>query len=167
MTDARTLLQIIDGTLRNIKKSMNKLKTLDIVDVHASNIIRLIKKLFKNLKMLKKGIYSLANKYLSSRSNTYLIFDDTLIERYTETAYGAGVFYDHNEKRYITGNNIVSLHQVNDKISISLDYALYLTSEFIDKYNKYNIDELEFKTKIELTIEMLSEVLTIVFCQIS
>jgi hypothetical protein len=160
LTDVRTLLQIIDGTLRNIKKSMRKLTTLDVVDVHVSNIIRLIKKLFKNLKTLKKVIYSLANKYLSSRRKTYIIFDDTLIERYTETAFGTGIFYDHNEKRYITGNNIVSLHQVNDKISISLDYALYLTSDYIKKYNEENIDKLEFKTKIELAKEMLSEVLT-------
>jgi hypothetical protein len=159
LTDVRTLLQIVDGTLRNIKKSMKKLTTLDIVDVHVSNIIRLIKKLFKNLKMLKKVIYSLANKYLSSRRKTYIIFDDTLIKRYTETAFGTGVFYNHNEKTYITGNDIVSLHQVNDKISISLDYALYLTNDFIEKYNKEHIDKLEFKTKIELAKEMLSEVL--------
>ncbi len=158
-TDARTLLQTIDGILRNIKKSMKKLTALNIVDVHVSNIIRLLKKLFKDLKMLKKVIYSLANKYLSSRRKTYIIFDDTLIERYTETAFGTGVFYDHNEKRFITGNNIVSLHQVNDKISISLDYALYLTSDYIEKYNKENIDQLEFNTKIELAKEMLSEVL--------
>ncbi len=116
-TDVRILLQIIDGTLRNIKKSLNKLTTLDVVDVHVSTIIRLLKKLFKNLKKLKKVIYSLANKYLSSRRKTYIIFDDTLIERYTETAFGTGIFYDHTEKRFITGNNIVSLHQVNDKIS--------------------------------------------------
>ncbi len=77
--DVRTLLQIIDGILRNLKKSMRKLNTLDVVDVNVSNIIRLLKKLFKNLKMLKKVIYSLANKYLSSRRNTYIIFDDTLI----------------------------------------------------------------------------------------
>ncbi len=159
ITDVKTLLQLIDGILRNIKKSLNKLTTLDVVDVHVSNIIRLIKKLFKDLKKLKKAIYSLANKYLSSRRNTYIIFDDTLIERYTETAFGTGIFYDHTEKRYITGNNIVSLHQVNDKISISLDYALYFTSDYIEKYNKNNIDKLEFKTKIELTKEMLSEVL--------
>ncbi len=73
LTDVRTLLQIVDGTLRNIKKSMKKLTVLDIVDVHVSNIIRLIKKLFKNLKTLKKVIYSLANKYLSSRRKTYII----------------------------------------------------------------------------------------------
>jgi hypothetical protein len=157
--DQKTLLQIIDGTLRNIKKSMRKLNTVGIVDKHISNIIRLLKRLFRNLKRLKKVIYSLANKYLSSRRKTYIIFDDTLIERYTETAFGTGVFYDHTEKRYINGNNIVSLHQVNDKISISLDYAFYLTRDFIKKYNKENMDKLEFKTKIELAIEMLSEVL--------
>ncbi len=79
---------------------------LDIVYIHISNIIRLIKKLFKNLKIPKKVIYSLANKYLSSRRKTYLIFDGNLIERYTETAFRTGVFHNHNEKRYLKNSGI-------------------------------------------------------------
>ncbi|KCZ72050.1 hypothetical protein ANME2D_01451 [Candidatus Methanoperedens nitroreducens] len=74
LTDLRTLLQIIDGTLRNIKKSMRKLTTLDVVDVHVSNIIRLIKKLYTERKKLKMEQMYPSREYLTNTINSTIIY---------------------------------------------------------------------------------------------
>jgi len=73
---------------------------------------------------------------------------DTSIERYAEKAFGVKTPYDPNDGWYVSANNIVSAHYLGEKLSINLDYALYLTEEFVGNYNLQTKDNLEFKMKI-------------------
>jgi SRSO17 transposase len=74
------------------------------------------------------------------------IIDDTIIEKTGKHIEATGKYFDHGKKRYVHGHTIVTLNFVDHKTSYGLDYRLYLK-----KGNP------EFRTKIELVKELITE----------
>jgi SRSO17 transposase len=80
----------------------------------------------------------------------WLALDDTLTHKTGKKIEGVGVFWDHSEKKYVLGHNIVTVEFVGPKgKSHPLDFRLYL------KKGQCREKAIEFKTKIELAQELI------------
>lgn len=78
--------------------------------------------------------------------NGIAIFDDTLIHKTGKHIPGAYKFYDHAEDRFVHAQSMLSLHYADDKTNYAFDYRMYTPKS-----------EPDFKTKIELAMELMQE----------
>lgn len=80
----------------------------------------------------------------------WLALDDTLTHKTGKKIEGVGIFWDHSEKRYILGHNIVAAQFIGRKgKSHPLDFRLYVKKEQCREKGT------QFKTKIELAQELI------------
>lgn len=80
-----------------------------------------------------------------------VVIDDTLSHKTGKRIEGVDKHFDHSEKRYIIGHNLVTSHYADKEISYPIDYRLY-HRDGSDMANR-----MGFKTKIELNIELIHD----------
>ena len=151
-------IDFIDGVLREAKNSIRKYKMSGIIDKPVQTMLRWLKKAFRSLKKLRKWLYALARDRENRCRTTYLIVDDTIVPRWSKKAYGVSKFYDHSEKKYVHGHNLVSLVFRNAELLLELEQQQYLSEDFIERWDEKTGEILEFKKKTEIVIEMLKDV---------
>lgn len=78
--------------------------------------------------------------------NGIAIFDDTLLQKSGKHIPRVYKFYDHSENRFVDGQCMVTLHYADRKTNYALDYRLYARK-----------GEPDFKTKIEIAIDLANE----------
>jgi len=147
----KLILQFIDGVIREAKKSINKYKTVDILETSVQSTLRWLKRHYKHLKKFQSWLYGLAQNNRDKRSNTYIIIDDTIVERASKTAYGVSKLFDHSTGQYVYGNCIVSLLISNQSLLLALDQKFYISQ-------KTESEECttEFSTKIKFGCELIN-----------
>lgn len=147
----KIVLQFIDGVIRETKKSINKYKTVNILETSVQSTLRWLKRHYKSLKKFQSWLYGLAQNNRDKRSNTYIIIDDTIVERASKTAYGVSKLFDHSTGQYVYGNCIVSLMVSNLSLLLALDQKFYISKKSLNRERTP-----EFSTKIKLACEFIN-----------
>jgi len=82
-----------------------------------------------------------------------VVIDDTICHKTGKNIEGVGKFWDHSEKRYVTGHNLVTSHYADKEVSYPIDYDLY------HKDGSELAEKLGFRTKIQIAIELIHDVI--------
>lgn len=90
-------------------------------------------------------------EFLTKRNGGVLILDDSPIEKTGKRIEGVGYLFDHTQNKNILGHNIVSTHYVNGN-QTPMHFELYQKKETAKN----------FKTKIEIGIELIKKALDII-----
>lgn len=96
------------------------------------------------------------NCYIGLRQGGVLSLDDTLIGKSGRNMEGAGKFFDHCSGTYLWGHNIVSTFYSNGQQKLPMHFALYFKKEYAE------LSEHHFKTKPQLSIELIKRALCII-----
>jgi len=84
----------------------------------------------------------------------WLLLDDTLTHKTGRSMEAVGTFWDHSDKRYVQGHNIVTAQFVSRKgAHHPVGFRVYLKREHCEKLG------IPFKTKIQLAEELVEEAL--------
>lgn len=100
------------------------------------------------IRFLWKKIFTFIVHLLCSKGKWYIVFDETEIDKsYARAISGLSWLYSHLEGGYIYGYQLVVIVLTNDKITIPVAWKFYKKNDL---------------TKIELAIELLEYVLTVI-----
>jgi hypothetical protein len=144
-------VRYVTGLLLSENKTVDGLNSIFLKKTDQSNVNRLLteypwlKTDFSNeLKMLFRQ-----NRIMSSFC--FFLLDDTLLEKVGKLIESAGYHFDHTKKDYVYGHQIVTSGYVFQSGFYPFLLELYTKLEQCKK------EELTFKTKIEIALEILKK----------
>ena len=85
------------------------------------------------------------------------VMDDTLSHKTGKQMEYAGKFFDHAEGKYTHAHDILTTHLVKGRLSIPLDFRVYVKKEEFEKEAKEDRPEGGFEDKNQMAREMLEK----------
>jgi SRSO17 transposase len=144
-------VRYITGLLVSENKTIDGLNSVFVQKTDQSNVNRLLTE-YPWLKAdFSDELKRLFSSHRIASSFSYFILDDTLLKKVGKHIQSAGVHFDHTKNAYIYGHQIVTSGYVFQ----SGFYPFLL--ELYTKEKQCEIENLVFKTKVEIAIEILEK----------
>jgi len=80
-----------------------------------------------------------------------VVIDDTIVHKTGKHIEGVSWIFDHCENKTVLGQSVVTSHYVDRQVNYPIDYRFY----FSEKSEYAKTHSSEFKTKIQLAIELM------------
>lgn len=146
-------VRYVSGLILSNNKTVEGLNDIFTCKTDQSNLNRLLTEypwlksdFTEELKHLLK-----ANRVLSSFS--FFVLDDTLLEKIGKHIESAGYHYDHAKNQYVHGHQIVTSGYV-----FQSEFYPFLL-ELYTKQEQCQLEDLVFKTKVEIALSILEKAL--------
>jgi len=139
-------LRFISAIGHSEKGSLAHINSLFLEHTNQSNFNRFLSSKF-DLDLLKKEQIMAINEI---EEDGILVIDDTIIERKGKNIEYADLFFDHNKKEYVRGYQVATSLLVGKYGKYPITFTIY---------KKFDRNDPEFKTKIEIQKRNIEEMI--------
>ena len=101
----------------------------------------------------KRFEYLQAFEQTKCKKSGIVALDDTIVHKTGESIEGVSWLFDHCEGKTVLGHSIVTSHYVDKSVNYPIDYRFY----FSEKGGYATEHKGEFKTKIQLALELIED----------
>ena len=147
-------VRYITGLLVSQNKTIDGLNSVFVQKTDQSNVNRFLTE-YPWLKTdFHDELKQLFSRHRVGSSFSYFILDDTLLEKVGKHIESAGIHFDHTTNQYVFGHQIVTTGYVFQSGFYPFLLELYTKREQCEK------EDLVFKTKVEMALEILQKAIT-------
>lgn len=144
-------VRYITGLFVSENKTVDGLNSIFVQKTDQSNVNRLLTE-YPWLKTdFHDEIKQLFSRHRVGSSFSFFILDDTLLEKVGKHIESAGIHFDHAKNEYIFGHQIVTSGYVFQSGFYPFLLELYTKQEQCEQ------EKMEFKTKVEMALEILKK----------
>ena len=134
-------------------KIINKLG----LEISAKSFIGKLKEFFRDADRAKGEILFRIGIFMDRRKNVYVIIDDTSDIRYGKKVFAAAYHHNNTFNARLWQDTIVDCAIFHNDAYINNYFEVYVPKDYIERTTGKKEEEIEIRTKIEITIDLVRE----------
>jgi len=128
------------------------------LEISAKSFAESLRKFFKEVNRAKEDVLLRVGIFIDRRKNVYVIVDDTPDIRYGKKVFAAANQHNNTFNARLWQNTIVDCAIFHNGAYINNYFEVYVPRDYIERTTGKKEDEIEIRTKIEIAITIVKEV---------